>query len=400
MINLSSLFAFFRRVQGPLAISAVLAVAGVVVQKYFRRRLTRKRIDSCLGLILATAVGDAKGIPYENQTCEQIRERLARNEENDKQLYAKCYGHPFIPDDFQPGNWTDDTQLTIAMMIALAEANDAEPGSIEMNLIVREHIREWQASTVGWGGTKTAIERLHKREKGYRNSGNRAFGNGVLMKLAPLAFYFSLQSRKDEQIRREIIEAIARMTHDTPVAVITAILQCTFFENIYRKGESLINSKSKRLSVLDSLLQQAHILESIYFETEHEEKEFITTRLAKMKKYAQQSADGALTEAQLIEVSNGGTFFCVDSCTMVIGLLLSFGLSFDTILKAVYIGGDTDSNAAMVGAVVGGVKGVDVIPQEYLQNLDQRQRLGDVGIRFANSMMKLDDCIYIKLRLR
>ena len=39
---------------------------------------------------------------------------------------------------------------------------------------------------------------------------------------------------------------------------------------------------------------------------------------------------------------------------MVYGLFVQAVPSFATILNAVFIGGDTDTNAAMVGAMVGG----------------------------------------------
>lgn len=55
-----------------------------------------------------------------------------------------------------------------------------------------QHIREWQESVLGWGGTKTAIERLHTGAATWRTSGNPALGNGVLMKLAPLCLLHAL----------------------------------------------------------------------------------------------------------------------------------------------------------------------------------------------------------------
>ena len=42
---------------------------------------------------------------------------------------------------------------------------------------------------------------------------------------------------------------------------------------------------------------------------------------------------------------------------MVLSLLAAKELSFDSILRAAFIGGDTDSNASMVGAVYGFCRG-------------------------------------------
>jgi ADP-ribosylglycohydrolase len=379
---LSKVLGFIRRNKVPVFISAF--VATVLATRLLKKRKAQRLHDQCLGLILATAVGDAKGIPYENQTKEQIQQRLARNEPNDKELFALCYDHPFIPADFTPGMWTDDTQLSLAMMVAIMESHLQKPGSLDMNLVVREHIKEWKTTTTGWGGSKTAIERLHNREKGYRNSGNQAYGNGVLMKLSPLAYYYSLLPHQDHT---DEIELLARMTHDTPVAVVTALVQAYFFEHLYRNGEAVISSKAKKSSVLMQLLDYAESLESRYFISQREEKEFLTSRLRKLNEFVLNSKDGTLTDDQLILVANGGTYFCVDSCTMVIGLIIGTKqLNFDTILRAVYIGGDTDSNAAMVGALIGGLKGASVVPQEYISKLDQHERLVHTAKQFAKVM--------------
>jgi len=74
---------------------------------------------------------------------------------------------------------------------------------------------------------------------------------------------------------------------------------------------------------------------------------------------------------------------------MVVGLLVKDGLKFDTILSAALIGGDTDSNAAIVGAIVGGVKGVHHIPEEYILPLEKNDELFQTGEAFAKMLQSL-----------
>ena len=66
-----------------------------------------------------------------------------------------------------------------------------------------------------------------------------------------------------------------------------------------------------------------------------------------------------------------GTSNCVHSLTLVYGLFVARAPSFTTVLKAAIIGGDTDSNAAMLGAMIGGIKGVRFIPPHYIEHIER-----------------------------
>lgn len=50
----------------------------------------------------------------------------------------------------------------------------------------------------------------------------------------------------------------------------------------------------------------------------------------------------------LTQISEGGTFFVVNCLTMVYGVLAAERPSFGSLLRCAFIGGDTDTNAAMV----------------------------------------------------
>jgi ADP-ribosylglycohydrolase len=107
----------------------------------------------CLGLIFGCAVGDAKGIPVENKTKKEIEKYFETHSK--KELYLKCEDHPFIGENFLPGCWTDDTQLTLAMCRSFISSK-----KFDMNSIVKEHVFEHQRSLEGWGGTRNAIKRF------------------------------------------------------------------------------------------------------------------------------------------------------------------------------------------------------------------------------------------------
>ncbi|CAF1502761.1 unnamed protein product [Adineta ricciae] len=330
-------------------------------------------LQRAIGLALGTAIGDAKGIAYETLTREKIVEFQKQIDTN---LYTRVINNPYIPENWQIGRWTDDTQLSIAMMkaitIYLRTNNDL------MSNIVEEHIIEWKESTAGWGGTKNAIERLATGTHTYLNSGNQAEGNGVLMKLAPLAFYYSLcQNTDDNQI-----EIICRMTHQSSVAVATACIYVHMCTYLFEKNNN-IQSKD--------FLQYLYEL-SIKYETKYElneEKHLISRRIKRYLDLVNSSLE--IDERSIIDVSNGGTFYCVDSLTMVIGLIACLSTcqpDFETIVRASEIGGDTDSNAAMIGAIVGGMKGVTCLDQEHIEQVYRSDYVRKIGEEFGLAIIK------------
>ena len=328
-------------------------------------------LERTIGIALGTAIGDAKGIAYETLTKQQIVDIKNKNE---KYLYTPVTNHPFITIDWQMGRWTDDTQLTLAMMRAITKYLQTKEDF--MSKIVNEHIIEWKESVHGWGGTKNAIERLSNGTHTYHNSGNKAEGNGVLMKLTPLAFYYSLC----KNVNDDEIETICRMTHDTPVALLTA---CVYIHMcIYLFTKENLNSKD----FLNYIYQL-----SIKYETKYkliEDKYLVSLRI---KRYLDVNSNSDINEELILDVSNGGTFYCVDSLIMIIGLIACLPTckpNFDTLIQATEIGGDTDSNAAMIGSIIGGMKGVKSLEQEHINQVYQTDYVRKIGEEFGLAIIE------------
>ena len=333
-------------------------------------------LDRAIGLALGIAVGDAKGIAYENLTRQQVKnlqnERASEFNENEV-IYAKVSGNnPYIPHDWPQGRWTDDTQLSLAMMRAITKFIQ---GGDLINHIVNEHINEWKESIDGWGGTKTAIERLVHGTHTYIDSGNLADGNGVLMKLAPLAFFYWICGKVNDNE----IERICRMTHTSPVALATACI----FVHLY---VYLFQQTVEPIDFLQYSLQLAR-----KYETKHalvEQKQLLSQRI---QRYLDALLSSTLDDDVLIDVSNGGTFYCVDSLAMVIGLVAISPKGrpdFEKLVKAAEIGGDTDSNAAMIGALVGGTRGETAIDIQHTANLYRSNYVRDIGEQFGMGLVE------------
>jgi len=284
-----------------------------------------------------------------------------------------------------------------------------------MESITEEHITAWRTTVIGWGGSRNAIERIANGTHTYATSGNKAAtGNGVIMKLCPLGMFYAIcydgqkvlkrnadESDQDFEIRKrdkmcQDIEVYSKLTHDTAVSIVCSCLLGIMADYLYR-NTTLLDTKQSRKEVLTWLVTRASDLETKFIhedeiakaaeglspEDQRKIKDRISPRLKKML-----AQFDTLTDDAIIEISDGATYYVIDSLVAVIGILVSRDPSFDSIITAAYMGGDTDSNAAIVGAILAGMKGLHaLIPTPYIEQLHGAVDIMETGIEFT-AMMK------------
>jgi len=332
--------------------------------------------ERVLGILLGTAVGDAKGIPYEGLARQDII-NLLKTEKGDTLYSPIPKTHKYIkPEEIPNGGWTDDTQLTLAVTKALIAGS-----GVNFDTLVKEHIKALDESAVGWGPTtRNSVEALRKGTS-YLESGNPlGLGNGVLMKLSPLALYYSIHTEISNEEKAKQVEILAKMSHSSIPAVVTAKLHARVLERIFQKRPEAYSFDETRKQFLLEILGYAKSLE---LEQNQKEEPFISKRIEQLI-----ANFDNLTDDKIIEISNGGGYVCVDSLTMVYGLFAQRIPSFQSILKAAVLGGDTDSNAAMVGAMIGGLRGNICIPQHYIDGVHKSNEIIEIGKNFAVFLKK------------
>ncbi|CAF1229423.1 unnamed protein product [Rotaria sp. Silwood1] len=334
-------------------------------------------IDRALGMAFGTAVGDAMGIPFENLTPEQIAKIQMSLNEKDSLFINAAGRNPYIPKEWPAGRWGDATQLSLAIMHAIAKhlCDGAEKTPL-ITSIVDEHVREWQHCTDGWGtGTKSAIERIAQGSYSYCNSGGLSTGNGVIMKLTPLAFFFHVC---DLNIDDELVEIVCRMTHVSPVTIVTALIYvhlCIFiFEN------DLPSSSVERKAFLQYVNQLSVKYECKYNLVTHQD--LLSIRI---HRYLEKIDE--INNELLLDVSHGGTFFCVDTLSMVVGLVVSKRVTFETLNKAVQMGGDTNIIAAMIGALLGATQGHQAIDKRRTEIVFRSDYVQQIGEEFGQALV-------------
>lgn len=151
--------------------------------------------DSTLGCIIGCAVGDALGAPYEGLWGDCIPEESHLLSE-----FAEFEGYP-------RGQYTDDTQLTIATIESIIQQKDIIPHEIAKSIA-----KLWKTQAViGPGGACTCAADSFLRSGDWKNCGapKGSAGNGTAMRMAAVGLFFI----NNPSSLPEIAAHISQITH-------------------------------------------------------------------------------------------------------------------------------------------------------------------------------------------
>jgi len=332
--------------------------------------------DQILGGILGLAVADAVGVPVEFMS----RESLRHNPVTDMRGYG-TYNQP-------PGTWSDDTSLTLCLLDSLAnkgfdarwelDENFAEPDYADMMqrfiswLDKGKYTPHGEVFDVGIA-TRKALQRFRNGTEPLKCGGTseRDNGNGSLMRILPLAFYLHADC-EDDRMKDEAffdsVHHVSSLTHAHKRSLIACSVYLIIAETLL--GESDLNSAIK-----SSL---------------HKANEFYGTKKEyadDLKHYARLFDTGfaALPED---EIRSSG--YVVDTLEAALWCLLNTSNYKDCILKAVNLGKDTDTVAAVAGGLAGMYYGVDAIPKNWLNQLVRRDDIEKMCDDFYDSLCRWD----------
>lgn len=280
--------------------------------------------DGIIGLL----IGDALGVPVEFISRDEIK----KNPVTDMRGYG-TYNQP-------EGTWSDDTAMVLATMHSIVKKQGIDYDDI------MDRFTKWLFDSKYMQGdktfdcgitTSTAInnyyfDEIPALESGC--SGVRDNGNGSLMRILPLTYI--------KNIDYKTIENISGLTH----AHKRSKIACVLYVEI---AKSMIENNT--LSI----------------------KEHIEKASDKIKEYYKDSAElkhfEKIFNNDFDDISGKGyviyTFECVVHC------LLTTESYRDAVLKAVNIGGDTDTNAAICGGLAGIYYGYESIPIDWIEQVDR-----------------------------
>lgn len=290
-------------------------------------RTLQQRFTGCL---LGLAIGDALGGKFEAQSAEAIRARFS--------CIERIIGYP------QEEIWyTDDTQ----MAIGVAEALVAK-GEIVEEELCRAFVENYVPSR-GYGrGARMVLEAMEAgcdhRSVAERYFPGGSFGNGAAMRVAPVGLLF----RDDRSRLWEQARLSALPTHVHPLGV---------------EGAQLLALAVALATRQDPFDRAAFFGQLVSASVSAE--------------YRGKLIEGARAETpdDLIALGNR-----IEALHSVPTAIASFALTpesyEETIGNVIFLGGDTDTLAAMAGALSGAYLGANRLPSPLVALLEKSPKGG------------------------
>lgn len=299
--------------------------------------------------LLGLAIGDALGQPFEFSTAKQI---LASGWKGDLIGGARGYEGMW---KLQPGQWTDDTKMALALAESLIESD-----GFDLDHLAQKYI-EWVESgdLRGIGvRTESSIHNLMRgispQESGKKHAGRKKpsfkqiskapeedseslhgrgdfCGCGTVMRCAPIGVFF----REDPEQMSAAAWQDATMTHDHPDARDASLFLCLMIEGC-------LSGKTKE-EVLD------HALHPPYYGGNCYSYDHVSRLIERAQELIQESKRPTFAEG--IVLGPAGTAH--ETLASAVYCFLISDNFREAVTRSVLIGGDTDSRAAIAGALAG-----------------------------------------------
>jgi ADP-ribosylglycohydrolase len=291
--------------------------------------LSESIIDRAVGAVLGSATGDALGAGYE-----------FTNPAPDQEI-AMAGGGGF---GWAPGEWTDDTQMAVAILDVIAT------GSSDLDAIASNFLAWYAAGPADVGiqtssvlGSAVLPEDLADAAAAFMDANPRSAGNGALMRTAPVA----LTALDDRAEIARLAGSIASLTHAHPDSVAACVLWSLAIQQAITTAEPD--------QAFDWEVVVRNGLEHVAEDLQERWDELITE---------------AITGPPSLFNPNG---WVVTAFQAALSAIVNTPVPVeqpsdhlrDALVAAVRIGYDTDTVAAIAGALLGARWGAGAVPDEW-----------------------------------
>lgn len=322
----------------------------VLLERYLALTATsREAIDAGF---YGMAVADAVGVPAEFMSRKELRAHPVTD-------MVGGGAHQQVA-----GTWSDDTSMALCLAFSIAQQKGIDADDI------MKHFCDWYKNgaysphgmcfDIGMTVTK-ALSRytqgIPAQECG--GAGVQDNGNGSLMRILPLAYHLMVRygsrfGEQDEAMR--CIDLVSSLTHRHPISRVA----CGIYLNI--AARLLLD-----YAIPDAI--QRGVDTALDWYASHEGYEDGLDCWARIRDV---TAFKSLPED---EIRSGG--YVVDTLEAALWCLLNTDNYRDCVLKAVNLGSDTDTVAAVVGGLAGIHYGLSGIPSDWLDGIEGKKLLND-----------------------
>lgn len=294
-------------------------------------------------ILLGVAIADAVGVPVEFQSRVQLDLNPVKS--------MRSYGTYHQP----KGTWSDDSSLTFCLAESLTKGFDLL--AIAQNFIRWKNYAKWtphgEVFDIGitTSNAITDLEILIRQKKSdelshLKSDDEYSNGNGSLMRISPLYFYLKSNSQSVES-QFDTIWNCSALTHGHIRSAIACMIYLIMMDELVNKND----------------------IKTAYANTQNRTKIFFQNQSisAKEIQHFDRLIQNDISKLPRKAIKSDG--YVMSSIEAAFWCLLNSKTYEETVLKAVNLGSDTDTTAAIVGGLAGIVYGVDGIPNDWYNSL-------------------------------
>ncbi|MBD0390696.1 MAG: ADP-ribosylglycohydrolase family protein [Nostoc sp. C3-bin3] len=306
-----------------------------------------KTLSGLMGL----CVGDALGVPVEfTSRAERLKSPVTT---------MQGYGTWNQP----PGTWSDDSSLSFCLAECLCRGYSLDVIANSFWRWYKEAYWTPRGDVFDIGQTThTAIMRLKQGVVPHQAGGKveNSNGNGSLMRILPMA-YCHRNLTLGELLAR--VHDVSAITH----AHARSQMACGIYISI---ALALLEGADLQTAYLQALqdIQPIYSVREFLLEKPHFGRIF----------------SGEIAKVPVEEINSGG--YVIDTLESSLWCLLNSSSYSEAVLKAVNLGGDTDTTAAVTGGLAGIYYGVENIPKQWMNQIARRQDIIYLAERFARAV--------------
>jgi len=300
--------------------------------------------------MMGVVVGDALGVPVQFVSREELKKYPVRTMDG--------YGTYNMP----PGTWSDDSSMALATLDSIRENGEVNYSDICERFYRWLFFGEYTPGGKAFDQGNTCVKAIGNflRDKDYRTcgvTGEWANGNGALMRIMPVCLYAYEKVQKKEWGLSQAIDCVhqvAALTHNHLRSNIACGIYFFLVKHIIEGNQILKERLQNGVDEAVSFYQgDVNCEELTYYTRLFDLDDFATVKENSIK-------------------SSG---YVVDSLEAAVWSLITTGTVEECLLKAVNLGGDTDTVGAIAGGLAGLFYGYDRVPEEWRELIVKEEEI-------------------------
>ena len=295
--------------------------------------------SNVMGALIGCAIGDAMGAPFEGLWAESIP-----SPSDLSASFHEYHGYP-------TGQYTDDTQLTLATVQSIVDESD-----VVVAAIARQIAELWRhQSVIGPGGACTQAAERYLATGEYRDMGapDGQAGNGTAMRTAVLGLWFG----DDHESLVSVVADISRLTHQDSRSVAGGVAIALAANQLYTADEIEPHSFCNLLADVcgDINSEMSELLRLLPDQIGTAGAMDFLAHSGQVKPEFQKPIISPFVIPTVL-----ASIYCV---------LIHPDSWINAVTSAVGLGGDVDTLGAIVGALAGARLGFDSIPPNLVNSV-------------------------------